>query len=288
MTNGTDSSGTLLISKPPGNYALVAAGQTRLTEDSVAQFLKWGDLPDPMSLNASRFVNLKSNQTVRLLVTLSYQVSISFTDSKGSEVDKNMVQSALVQSSDGQSYALTTYDNLWFVGNRFQRTPTDWRVIDTTYTVNLVNVTGRNVVQRGLNTYSPAPGATWTVPLLLYSLKVTVADLLFGFPLDANVRITDLYSGTEVKTIRAHGGQAFLSTFPRGSYVLHISGVGIALPVPIIFTGPSSHTVRVFSIVDAVFVLSFLGAAPVLVHRRSKILSRLRGRPNSDLPAKNC
>ncbi len=268
----TGSNGTLSLSLPGGNYVLEAIGETLLSENTKATFVKWGDLFDPQSFESERTITLTGDKVVRLLLAIHHRVSIVFTDSGVTKVNSSLVDSALVGASDGQSYLLRTYENLWFPKNRFQRVqdPITWKVVNITYTFNEVNVLGRNTVQRGLHSFMPSPDAAWNVPLQLYSLSVIVTDFFFGFPLDSEIQISDLSSGDMVLTSEVSRGQFTSEVFPRGNYMISIKGAGVALPAPVIFTKTMSVEVKVLSTLDIMFLVTIVVvfAGAVLVRRR--------------------
>jgi hypothetical protein len=83
---------------------------------------------------------------------------------------------------------------------------------------------GRDVVQRGLNVFTPRPATIWSVPLQIYQLKVIVSDLFFNFPVDGKVRILDLSGGDEIQAANTRGGETVFQTFPKGDYQISVSG----------------------------------------------------------------
>ena len=267
----TGSDGTISSLLPQSTYVLEAISETYISENTKATFTKWGDLFDPQSFEIERTIVLTNDKVVRLLLAIHHRVSLAFSDSSGTRIDTSLVESVLVGASDGQSYMLRTYENLWFPGNRFQRVqaPITWKVVNISYTFNEVTVLGRNTVQRGLHVFAPGPDATWGVSLNLYSLKVEVTDFFFGFPIDTEIKISDLSNGDMVLTSRSSLGVLTSENFPRGSYMISVRGIGVALPVSVVFTKPMTVEVRLFSIFDIVFVLALAAAfAGALLLRR--------------------
>jgi len=265
LVNNTSSNsaqyGMASFNVSPGNYTLETFTTMDLNETSRAFFDRWGDLSDPDSFQLSRPIEIVENRNITLLVRLQHRISIVFTDAEDRGIDTGFVGYAFLQASDGQAYEVVSYENLWFHANKFQRIldpVIKWKVINVTYSVNSVEVLGQNVVQRGLHVFVPAPGAVWSVRLQLYPLKVRVTDLFFGIPIDDEIRISTLETGDLVKTLKATGGTVLFENFPRGDYVIRSAGYGLSLPIPIVLTKPMTVDVKVFSLLDGVFVVGIV------------------------------
>ena len=244
-------------------------------------FEKWGDLSDPVSFQESRPVEITADKNITLLVKFEHRVTIVFINQEGAKTDSGIVSSTFFQASDGRGYNLTSYESRWFSSNKFQRITIGWKVINITYTANSVVVLGRNVVQRGLHVFTPSPDSTWTIPLQVYPLRISVRDFLFGFPLDMEVRVSDLESGDTVFLTRSVSGSVVLVDVPRGDYSIGVSGGGFALSIPVILTKEMSSEIRVFSYLDAVVLgvtLISLLLMPMLLRRHPRLLNWFRGK----------
>jgi len=255
----TDVSGNATFSVPAGTYLLASLQTARLNESCRISFYRWGDIAAPGAFQPSRTVNLSGYQVITSLIRVESKVNIGFNDQEGHSVDSSSIESVAVRANDGQTYTFHTYNGLWFPGNRFQQIVSGWKLINITYTIDSVSVLGRNVVQHGLNVFAPSASAIWIVPLQLYTLEVTVSDLIFGFHLNTKITVKDLSSGNPIRAAKSTSGAAVFDDFPKGDYTVQSSGWGAALSVPEIFTKTSTVQVKVFSYIDVAF-LAGLGA----------------------------
>ena len=258
----SDDNGTATFDIFPGRYQLSIVPTGNVDGDAMYDFYRWKDLSTTKAYDNPRALNVSSSLSLIVLLKLSYLVKMVFTynDPSGltKQVDSSLVDRAHFAASDGVPIDVKNFKGAWFVLNRFQKISDSvwpgWKRLDNMYTADQVYVMGQNAVQHGSQKFAPAPGATWTVSLQLYEFTVIVRDLFFGSRVNGAVYIKS-FNGTLVDTQKTSSGVAVFQTFPRGYYSVGVKGLLLTLPVPVIFSKPSSLEIRVFSLLDGTVVL---------------------------------
>jgi hypothetical protein len=113
-----------------------------------------------------------------------------------------------------------------------------------------VTIDGSNVVNKAQQQFYPQPNGTWTISLLLYSLRITTADALFGFPQGKQVKL-QLPDGTVQMHPIDKTGTAQIDSQARGNYSFQVIGAkGLATTAPVALSKDQELNTKVISFLD--------------------------------------
>jgi hypothetical protein len=142
------------------------------------------------------------------------------------------------------------------------------------YAVRQVLIDHSNVVYGGSQSFFiSAHHRTWTVRVLLFSLRIEVRDAFFGFPTGSSVRVTLPSGASRVAALR-DGHDVVLAGLPRATYQLVPAGPGLGLSAPARLSKAQTAKLLVLSWLDmgtlAVAAVLFLVGLPLLGGRLAR------------------
>ena len=121
--------------------------------------------------------------------------------------------------------------------------PRTWRLLE-------VQMAGTNVVNRGQQRITPAPGATWTVELLLYDLQVQARDAIFGNAIGGELSLVYPDGSVRVTQLGKDGSGIDYPQLPRGDYTLRLKVAGLGAPTPVALSRDQTAVIRVITYLD--------------------------------------
>jgi hypothetical protein len=209
-------------------------------------------------------------------LSLYARTRLRYTRLDGTPVPAGRVRSAELLSSTGVRVRVRGGITPELQATRVVRSGAGLRSKAIEYAVQSVDVGGGNVVHRAQWRFKPVRKPTLTVPLLLYSLRFTSADALFGTPLGSTLSLR--YPDGRVEQLPLHDGKAEASGLPRGSYSVRVKAPGYSFARPVSLSRDQVVDVQVISYLDFTVVIGALGviALTLLFVGRPLLRRRLR------------
>jgi len=240
------------------SFALPEVLPTRLPSGAVARFGGF--------FNGGRTIGLSLHTRNRL----------DYVRLDGTPIPPSRVGKAELKSSTGLRVTVRGGVTPELQATRVVRGRSGLRSQPIEYAVESVDVGGGNVVHRAQRRFTPIDTRVLKVPLLLYALRFTSADALFGNPVGSSVSLR--YPDGHVARLPLHGGQAEALGLPRGEYSVRVHAPGYSFERPVSLSRDQLVDLQVVSFVDFAVVLGTVGAGALalLIVGRPLLRRRLR------------
>ncbi len=281
----TGRDGTARIAAAPGTYTLRLIDVDLRGGDVRSRFSRWGD----NWFSAVRTVRVHGPTSLTVGFEQAARVSLAFVDRQGRAVDSRRVTKVTLSSTVGSRDSFRPDRARWLIAERVTRRFYGLAQTRVEYSVERAVVAGSNVVNKAQQRFFPAPGRLVRLQLLLYSARIDVRDLVFGFPIGKSIDL--VYPDGSGTTLHLSGGQLRLSSLPRGTYGVKVHAWGYAPVFPLALSKDQTVTLRVVSYLDMVVIVAAIVLATlllVLVRRpllRTRLLTQLRQLPRFAAPA---
>ncbi len=256
----------------PGIYPLEVLPVER--NDLRAEFSRWGD----EIFTTTREVVIPEMKTLEVGFDVSYQASFSFVDLAGLPVDPKRITSITLKSSLGETRTLTSPGPEWFKAGRVVRRQNGLEEVPVQWSVESVIIGGTNVVNQFQQRFFLQPNDLRQIELLLYTARFTARDALFGFSIGEGIKLQ--YPDGSVEVIPfGPDRQAFVTSLPRGEYLVSVAGApGLSPASPIALSKNQEAELLVISYLDMAVagVLVALLATGLLLVGRPHLLTWLK------------
>lgn len=243
-----------------------------------AEFARWGD----DFFQPRRKIDLPRTTPLEVGYELSYPVTLGFVDLNGEKVSPRRVTSVTIRNTLGSVEEYEGPGPHWFQAVRLLRRFIGLTAKPVQYSVETAMVDGSNVVQRAEQRFFVTGEEHKNIELLLYSVRFTSQDALFGSPIGSHV-LLEYPDGEQQRVPLAEDGTVQVSSLARGSYMASVEASGISPPVPVsVSRNFQEATLKVISYLDIglflfVLVSSAIGLALIGRPRlRSAIRSKMR------------
>lgn len=276
----SDSEGVVVIPAGPAGSHVLEALPFEDLGTMRAEFSRWGD----DSFRPRRRIDIPRTTPLEVGYDVSYPLTFGFVDLNGEKVNPSRVSSFTIKSRLG---AVDEYEDPgphWFQAVRILRRSIGLEAKEIEYSVERAVVDGSNVVQRAKQRFSITGKDRLDISLLLYSVRFTSQDALFGSPIGSHV-VLEYPNGEQRRVPLAENGTVQVSSLARGSYMASVEASGIAPSVPVsVSRNFQEATLKVISYLDIgllLFVLVGTTVGLALIGRprlRSAIRSKLRFR----------
>jgi hypothetical protein len=193
----------------------------------------------------------------------------------GTPLRSDEVRSVQLLSSTGVRVAVRRATTPELQATRVVRSGSVLRSKPIEYSVQSVNLGGGNVVHRAQWRFEPIHKRTLTIPLLLYSLRFTSTDALFGKPTGSTLSLR--HPDGRIEQLPLHDGKAMATGLPRGAYSVTVKAPGYSFERPVTLSRDQVVDLQVVSYVDFAAVAGALGtvALALLLVGRPQLRRRL-------------
>ena len=269
----TDDVGQIRLDLTPGEHDLSAPEVRQHDSATRVVFARWSDEWAP-----SRPLTLRQNRNVQMALGLYVQhfIAFEFVDGLRRPIDKSRVDSIVLMNSNGEVFTLSgeseggggSLDGIWLTRNRLRRTGgVGLLQKPNVYTLRTAYFDGINAVQQGADEYIPSPGATWTVPMLVFPFEVEVRNFGFNRLSAATVAlVSPEVSDAAPVVAESVDGRVVFDQVPTGEFVLEVLEGGFSPSTPVVFTGPKTEHVTV--VTPAILVIALVLLALAIVAAR--------------------
>ncbi len=282
---------TLLIDTlpPTSGLKITIDGQTMFTRAAGGASFELDDLTaivDRIEVDADLVVDssgsLRSQFTrlyrrgpdhYTIAVDRFHPVEFSFRGTNGEPIGADRIEQLNLKSSIGDELNdVDTREPLWVHSQRVVSTQRGPEVRDIEWSVSSAFVRSSNVVNRSQIRFFPAVQSHLEVPVLFFSMKVSVHDMFFQW--DTGERIEFTYPDGDVISHSLTDGAMALDSLPRGKYEVVVVGSGPKIARPVVLSRNQEMDLEFLSWIDigVVGVVGLLFASlPLIIGRRNRL-----------------
>jgi hypothetical protein len=228
-------------------------------------------------------IKVPTDKVIQIGLNVYNLVGQSFVDLDGSPVPHERIKEFSIRSTQGDFFTFYDGQPRWIPASRIAHRINGLEEVKLLYSVLNVMVDGSNVVNQAQQRFYANPNETWSISLLLYSLRVTATDALFGFPVGQSVSVefpdgrTENYSLGETKV-------AEINSLARGNYYVKFMGAyGLSNRLPVALSRNQEVTAKIITYLDLIIVgmLGVLVMLGLLLYGRPSIVGSLFKRNRS-------
>jgi hypothetical protein len=277
--SGQDGMASINIDQA-GTYRLdVLLDQYHNSSEQI-EFGRWSQ----ESYKSFRNVQVPADDVIQVGLNVFHKISLKFVDLDGLPVDPSRITSISIRSIQGDVFTLKPGDTPWLPASRTARRQIGLEQTDLLYSVNSVTIDGSNVVNSAQQRFYVNTDDTWTISLLLYSLRVTARDGLFASPIGDSVNIL-LPNGQTQNYPLSKSGILEIHSLARGIYRVSLVGVkGLGTSTPVALSRNQVVNLRIITTLDmgVVGLVGFAFALGLIFYGRPRLLKVLLGRKRAD------
>jgi hypothetical protein len=209
---------------------------------------------------ARRTLRLSAGRTrMRAGFTVSALTRFVFVDPRGRRLPTGSVSTVELKTRIGKRILIRGERSRWLPAGVAVARMGHLRQSHVRYAVERVIAAGSNVVNRGQQRFSP--GGRVRIDVLFFSLRISVHDAFFGFPIGSSIAVE--YPDHHEERSRLHDGRAAIGPLPRGNYMLKVNSRGIGNQREVVVSRDAVASIRILSYYDGLtvvglFVLSSL------------------------------
>jgi len=273
VVSGKDGYATFKI-KQAGAYPLnVLVDQYKSTTERI-EFGRWLD----ESYVPSETIIIPTDKTIQVGLNVFRLVGQSFVDLDGYPVDPKRITEFMIRSAQGDVFIFHDGQPRWIPASRVARRVTGLEETKLLYSVISVTIDGSNVVNQSQQRFFTFPKDNWPISVLLYSLRITAKDGLFGFPVGKSVNV-EFPDGRLENYPLGSSGTVVIHSLARGNYFTELVGtVGLQNRIPVALSRNQDVSTSVITYLDltVVSLLAVLFALGLLIYGRPSMLYILR------------
>jgi hypothetical protein len=226
------------------------------------------------------------------------RITFSFRNLDGDPVPDSQIQKLVIKAQTGQVINRAAKDigeSVEVLAERVQPLAGGPIVKDVTWSAQVVQISGANVVRSSMQRWQPANDRQIALDLDFYPLQIRGVDAFFGR--GAGGRATVQFPDGHTQDYTLHHGRVVIPALPRGTYNVTITGSGKAFKTPVSLSKPQIAELKVITWADmaavALFAVVFMlglvlvgrphliGAANAKVRRGCHAVARAVRRPSA-------
>lgn len=235
-----------------GKYQLDILPLEVKDENIQMHFGRWGD----EAFDPSREIEIPLNKPLEVGFEVSYQVSQTFVDLDHQRVDSSRITSITYKGSNGATFTFEDTGPHWLPAGRIIRLNNGLQETKILYSVMSIVIDGANVVSQAQQRYYVHENDLWTIQVLLYAVRFSARDALFGFPIGNGIQMEYPDGDAQSYSFDPEKGYA-IDGLARGIYRVTVTGAqGYAPPTPIALSRDQDVELMVFSYLDMGFLAS--------------------------------
>jgi hypothetical protein len=273
--SGQDGLATVNINQA-GIYRLDVLLDQYHNPSQQVEFGRWSQ----ESYQPFRDVQVPADDVIQVGLNVFHKISLKFVDLDGLAIDLSRITSISIRSIQGDVFTLKPGDTPWLPSSRTARRLIGLEETDLPYSVNSVIIDGSNVVNSAQQRFYVNTDDTWTISLLLYTLRITAKDGLFGSPIGNSVNVL-LPNGQTQNYPLDKSGVLEIHSLARGIYrVSLVDAKGLGTSTPVALSRNQVVNLKIVTILDMAVVglLGIAFALGLIFYGRPRLLNALLGR----------
>jgi hypothetical protein len=250
----------------PGVYPLTVQGIDASDTNIQLKFARWID----DAFTSSRQITVPLSRPLVVGFNVYHRVGQTFVDLADDPINSDRITMLTLRSSQGTVLNLDDGAPRWLLASSIARRTNGLEATQIQYSVDSVMIDGSNVVNQAQQRFYTQPEDTWKIQVLLYSMRVSGRDALFGFPIGSGLRLEYPDGRVAVKPFMSQASVS-VDSLVRGIYRVSVTGApGIAPISPVALSRDQDVRLLVISYLDLAIGLvlaAMLGIGLVLVGR---------------------
>jgi hypothetical protein len=219
-------------------------------------------------------------------LSVSRTVSLTFTDPDGQPFSADQVAEVDLNGG-GQTVKVSgahIHDPVTLLAQQARLVDGTWQTQNLTYTVAKVTAEGSDAVFAGQQRFDPNGLSTWPISLSVFTVSVTVRDVLFGSQVTSAAEMTRP-DGARYSVQLLGGRPTLLQSVVRGQYTLTTRSAVLGATSKILVSKNSNVEVRVVTLPDVIVIGVLLLALAVAIVVAGVIFSRRSSKRQARIPA---
>jgi hypothetical protein len=249
---------TLAVSVPAPDQT------TRIT------FTRWSD----DSWKPSRTIRVVQDMSIAVGLRAAYLTPIQFVGLDGNPLDPSLVSDVVISGPNAEVLQLQyPYDPIWL------QTPLPAKhsgegglhLTAAPYSLSFARYSRLSVASTGQYRFSPEPGKSWAIPLLLFTLHLGARDAIFGTTLGNPIKLTGPTGRAQIVTLDRQGKISLVLS--RGNYQAQVMASGVTPIATIALSRSQVVILPVITPADLIVIALFVFviAATVFVVGRGRL-----------------
>jgi hypothetical protein len=256
----------------PGLYRLEVLVDQYRNPTKRIEFARWLE----ESYEPFQEIKVPTDDVIQVGLDIYHQVGQSFLDLDGSPVDPKRISEFTIRSAQGDMFVLHDGQQRWIPASRVARRVTGLEETKLLYSVLSVTVDGSNVVNQSQQRFYTYPRENWPISLLLYSLRISAKDGLFGSPVGKSVNV-EFPDGRVLNYPLDQTGMVEIPSLARGNYYIELVGAnGLSNRTPVALSRNQDISTKVVTYLDLTIAgaLGAFIALGLLLYGRPSLLRK--------------
>ena len=265
----TDAAGQTLIGVTRAGLHGLAVTLPAPDATSRITFVRWSD----DSWSPSRVIRVARDVSISVGLRAAYLTPIDFVGLDNNPLDPTRVTDVVISGPNAELVQLQyPYDPIWL------QTPMPAKhsgegglhVTAAPYSVSQAKYARLNVASTGKERFTPGPGRTWSIHLLLFTLSLGAKDAIFGTTLYNSIKLVGPTG--RIQTVPLNGQSRVSLVLSRGNYRAQVLASGVTPVATIALSRSQLVVIPVITPIDmftiALVLIAIIGA--VFVAGRGK------------------
>ena len=265
----TDAAGQTLIGVTRAGIHALAVSVPAPDATSRITFVRWSD----DSWNPSRVIRVIQDLSISVGLRAAYLTRIEFVGLDLSPLDQTRVSDVVISGPNAELLQLQyPFDPIWL------QTPMPAKhsgegglhITAAPYSVSQAKYVRLNVASTGKERFTPGPGQTWNIKLLLFTLSLGAKDAIFGTTLYNSIKLVGPTG--RIQNVALNGQPRVSLVLSRGNYSAQVLASGVTPVATIALSRSQLVVIPVITPIDlftiALVLIVIMGA--VFVAGRGK------------------
>jgi hypothetical protein len=220
----SDAAGLAVLPVATAGVHTLAVRLPAPDQSSRISFIRWSD----DSWTPSRPIRVMQDTSIFVGLRVAYLTPIRFVGLDRNLLDPTRVFDVVISGPNAEVIQLQyPYDPIWL------QTPlpaknsgeSGLHITPAPYSLSVAKYDWLNVASTGQMRYSPTSGGTWSIPLLLFTLRLGARDAIFGTTLHDPIRLTGPSGHAQIVTLDRQGRITLI--LGRGNYAAQVLAPGV-------------------------------------------------------------
>ena len=188
-------------------------------------FSRWSD----DSWEPIRAIRIDNDVALAVGLRIAYLTPIQFVNLDGHPLDESRVSDVVISGPNAEVQQVAyPFAPVWL------QTPVPAKhtgenglhITPAPYSLSFARYDGLSVASAGQMRYSPSAGGTWSISLLLFTLRLDAKDALFGTSLRESIRLIGPSGPARLVNLDSSGSATLV--LARGNYAAQVQAAGMA------------------------------------------------------------
>lgn len=247
----SDATGETVIGVARAGIHTLAVSLPPPDPTSQISFVRWSD----DSWTPSRTIRVVKDISISVGLRASYLTPIEFVGLDSKPVDPTQVSDVVISGPNAEVMQLQyPYPPIWL------QTPLPAKhsgegglhITPAPYSLSFAKYNRLNVASVGQFRYTPAPGGTWQIKLLLFTLSMGAKDAIFGTTLNSPIKLIGPTGRVQVLSLDQQGRITLVLS--RGNYAAQVLTSGVTPIATIALSRSQEVIVPVITPIDLTLI----------------------------------